>query len=315
MGALAFLYREPLEDPGAELRKLIKEEPVIVVPGVYNAAVALLAERMGFKTLYLSGAALTGSLAMPDLGLITLSEVALFTSYIARVTRTPIIVDADTGFGEAINVQRTVRELESAGAAAIQIEDQVLPKKCGHLQGKELVSPEDMVKKIVAAVEARRKETVIIARTDARGVEGLEAAIERAQLYIEAGADVIFPEALQSLDEFKEFARKVRAPLLANMTEFGKTPYITVDEFREAGYKIVIFPVTTFRASMKASLEMLREIKERGTQKHVLDKLMTRKEFYELIGYYDYEEADRRIAEKAARIVEKFKAGKEESKG
>jgi methylisocitrate lyase len=305
---VAFLYRRPLEDPGAELRRLLKTEEIIVAPGVFNPAVALLAERMGFKAVYLSGAALTGSLAMPDLGVITLTELATFTRYIARVVRIPVIVDADTGFGEAINVERTVRELEDAGAAAIQIEDQVLPKKCGHLAGKQLVSPEDMVKKIIAAVESRRKETVIIARTDARGVEGLEAAIERAQMYVEAGADVIFPEALQSLEEFREFARRVKAPLLANMTEFGKTPYITVDEFREAGYKIVIFPVTTFRASMKASQEVLREIAERGTQKHILDRLMTRKEFYDLIGYYEYEERDREIDLKARRILESRRA-------
>ena len=307
---MAFLYRHPLEDPGSELRRLIRREPVIVAPGVYNAAVALLAERMGFKAAYLSGAALTGSMAMPDLGLITLSELALHASYITRVTRIPLIVDADTGFGEAINVQRAVRELEAAGAAAVQIEDQVLPKKCGHLAGKQLVPPEDMVKKIIAAAEARRRETVIIARTDARSVEGLEAAIERAQLYVEAGADVIFPEALESIEEFREFARKVKAPLLANMTEFGRTPYITVEEFREAGYKIVVFPVTTFRASMKASMEVLREIKERGTQKHVLDKLMTRKEFYELIGYHEYEEADKIIEGAARRVVARLKASR-----
>ncbi len=305
---MAFLYKAPLEDPGLLLRELIKREDIIVAPGVYNAAVALLAERMGFKAAYLSGAALTGSLAMPDLGLITLSELALFTRYITRVVKIPIIVDADTGFGEAINVERTVRELEDAGAAAIQIEDQVLPKKCGHLKGKQLIPPEEMVKKIIAAVEARRRETVIIARTDARGVEGLEAAIERANLYVEAGADVIFPEALESLEEFKEFAKRVKAPLLANMTEFGRTPYITVDEFREAGYKIVIFPVTTFRASMKASAEVLAEIMEKGTQKHILNKLMTRKEFYDLIGYYEYEERDREIAERASRLVSKARS-------
>ena len=302
---MAFLYRAPLEDPGAVLRRLLKEEDVIVAPGVYNAAVALLAEKLGFKAAYLSGAALTGSLAMPDLGLITLTELATFTRYIARVIRIPLIVDADTGFGEAINVERTVRELEDAGAAAIQIEDQVLPKKCGHLAGKQLVSPEDMVRKIIAAVEARRRETIIIARTDARGVEGLEAAIERAKMYVEAGADVIFPEALESLEEFKEFAKHVKAPLLANMTEFGKTPYITVEEFKEAGYKIVIFPVTTFRASMKASKEVLEEVKRRGTQRHILDKLMTRREFYELIGYDEYEERDKAIDEKARRLLAK----------
>ncbi len=305
---MAFLYRpaDP-EDPGAQLRELMKKRDIIVAPGVYNPAVALLAERMGFEAIYLSGAALTGSLAMPDLGVITLSELTAMTRYITRVTRIPLIVDADTGFGEAINVVRTVRDLEDAGAAAIQLEDQVLPKKCGHLAGKKLVPPEEMVKKIVAAVNARRKETVIIARTDARSVEGLEEAIWRANLYVEAGADVIFPEALQSLEEFKEFARKVKAPLLANMTEFGKTPYITVEEFKEAGYKIVIFPVTTFRASMKASLIVLKEIKEKGTQKHILDQLMTRKEFYDLIGYYEYEKRDTDVAKKADAIVEKYK--------
>nr|WP_256205017.1 methylisocitrate lyase [Aeropyrum camini] len=234
---MAFLYREPLERPGSRLRELIEKRDIIVAPGVYNPAVALLAERMGFEALYLSGAAITGSLAMPDLGLITLSELAKFTQYITRVVRVPVIVDADTGFGEAINVERTVRELERAGAAAIQIEDQVMPKKCGHLHGKALVSPEDMVKKIIAAVGAKR-DALIIARTDARGVEGFESAVERAQLYIEAGADIIFPEALTSLEEFREFARRVKAPLLANMTEYGKTPYITVDQFREAGYKL-----------------------------------------------------------------------------
>ncbi|GBF09766.1 2-methylisocitrate lyase [Aeropyrum pernix] len=274
----------------------------MVAPGVYNPAVALLAERMGFEALYLSGAAITGSLAMPDLGLITLSELAMFTSYITRVVRVPVIVDADTGFGEAINVERTVRELERAGAAAIQIEDQVMPKKCGHLQGKALISPEDMVKKIIAAVGARR-DALIVARTDARGVEGFEKAVERAQLYVEAGADIIFPEALTSLEEFREFARRVKAPLLANMTEFGKTPYITVDQFREAGYKIVIFPVTTFRASLKASETVLREIMEKGTQKDILDKLYTRTEFYDLIGYHDYEKRDAEVSRKAEELL------------
>ena len=299
---MAFLYRDPLERPGEALRALLRERDIIVAPGVFNPAVALLVERMGFEAAYLSGAALTGSLAMPDLGLITLTELAVAVRYITRVARIPLIVDADTGFGEAINVERTVRELEAAGAAAIQIEDQVLPKKCGHLSGKMLVTPEDMVKKIIAAVEARR-DALIIARTDARGVEGLDAAVERAKMYLEAGADIIFPEALRSLDEFREFARRVNAPLLANMTEFGKTPYITVDEFREAEYKIVIFPVTTFRISMGAARRALEVIKREGTQKGLLGEMMTRQEFYELIGYYRYEERDREIAEKARKIV------------
>ncbi len=300
---MAFLYRQPLERPGEVLRGLLKERDVIVAPGVFNPAVALLVEKMGFEAAYLSGAALTGSLAMPDLGIITLTELAQATRYITRVVRIPLIVDADTGFGEAINVERTVRELEDAGAAAIQLEDQVLPKKCGHLSGKVLVKPEDMVKKIIAAVEARR-DALIIARTDARGVEGFESAVERAKLYIEAGADVIFPEALTSLEEFREFARRVNAPLLANMTEFGKTPYITVDEFREAGYKIVIFPVTTFRVAMGAMRRALEVLKREGTQKSLLGEMMTRSEFYELIEYHRYEERDREIAEKAKHILQ-----------
>jgi len=310
---MAFLYRERLEDPGAALRALMKEKDIIVAPGVFNPAVALLTERMGFDAAYLSGAALTGSLAMPDLGLITLTELAAFTSYITRVIGIPLIVDADTGFGEAINVQRTVRELELAGAAAIQIEDQVLPKKCGHLKGKKLVPVEEMVKKIIAAVEARHKETVIIARTDARGVEGLEAAVERAKIYVEAGADVIFPEALTSFEEFKYFAEKLPGvPLLANMTEFGKTPYLTVEQFREAGYKIVIFPVTTFRYAMGAVREALEVLKKEGTQKPLLDRMMTRWEFYELIGYSVYEEMDRRIAEEAEKLLAKKRSTPEE---
>ncbi len=293
------MYPPHIKSPGPRksLRRLLERPGIIVAPGVYNPATALLAEKMGFDALYISGAALTGSLAMPDLGIITLEEVALLTRWIARVTTIPLIVDVDTGFGEAINVMRTVRLMEEVGAAAIQIEDQVLPKKCGHLKGKELIPAEDMAKKIRAAAEARSSgELLIIARTDARGVTGFEDAVERAKLYLEAGADIIFPEALTSLEEFREFARRVKAPLLANMTEFGKTPYITAKEFEEAGYKIVIFPVTTFRASMKASRDILEVIMKDGTQKNVLDKLMTRQEFYELIDYKAYEEVDSRVS-------------------
>ena len=288
------------------LRELIDRERIIVAPGVYAPSIAMLAERMGFKAVYLSGAALTGMLGMPDLGVITLTEVAQFTKYIADKISIPLIVDADTGFGEAINVKRTVELLESSGASAIQIEDQVLPKKCGHLKGKQLIPAEEMVKKIIAAVEARRSdELLIIARTDARGVEGLEKAIERAELYREAGADIIFPEALTSIEEFREFAERIKAPLLANMTEFGVSPLLAAEELAEIGYKIVIFPATTFRASMKASKQILETLKRKGTQRDDLDKLMTRKEFYDLINYYSYEEEDRKIAEKAKEIIEK----------
>ncbi len=280
------------------LRDLLKDKETYTVPGVFNPFSALLVERAGFKAAYLSGAALTGSLAMPDLGIITLSELVFFTKLITRVTRIPLIVDADTGFGEVLNVARTVMELEDAGASAIQIEDQEMPKKCGHLTGKRVVPAEEMIKKIRAAVEARRsKDFVIIARTDARGVIGFDEAVERAKMYLKAGADVIFPEALKSEEEFRAFAENVKAPLLANMTEFGKTPYIPVSKFAEFGYKFVIFPVTTFRASAKTIQEVLDVIKKEGTQKGILDKLMTRKEFYEIIRYYDYEELDKRLAE------------------
>ena len=286
----------PSKRPTRILRELLETPGIIVAPGVFNPATALLAEKMGFKALYISGAAITGSLAMPDLGLITLDELLLHVRWISRVTSLPLIVDVDTGFGEAINVMRTVRLMEEAGAAAIQIEDQVLPKKCGHLSGKQLVSAEDMAKKIRAAAEARSDENfMIIARTDARGVEGFEEAVRRAHIYLEAGADVIFPEALTSREEFERFAREVKAPLLANMTEFGKTPYITVREFEDMGYKIVIFPVTTFRVAMGAIRKALSEILEKGTQKGLLGEMMTRQEFYQLIGYWEYEEFDRRI--------------------
>jgi methylisocitrate lyase len=296
LGFMAFLYRGSLEDPSGRLRELLRLRDVIVAPGVYGPVFALLAEGMGFEALYLSGAALTGFLAMPDIGLITLSELATMTRYITRVVGVPLIVDADTGFGEAINVARTIRDLEDAGAAAIQIEDQVMPKKCGHLPGKSVIPAVDMMKKIRAAVDARRRDTLIVARTDARDVEGLEGAIERAQLYVEAGADVIFPEALRSLEEFREFARRVKAPLLANMTEFGKTPYISVQEFREAGYKVVIFPATLFRISLGAAREALEVLKSKGTQRSLLDRMMSREDFYKLIGYRDYEERDLRVS-------------------
>ncbi len=290
---MAFLYKKKSKvRPAEKLRELLKSKDIIPVIGVFNPISALLIEFMGFEAAYLSGAALTGSYAMPDLGLITLSELAESTRYITRVVNIPLIVDADTGFGEVINVQRTVKELVDANAAAVQIEDQVLPKKCGHLKGKKLIPPEEMAKKIVAAKKIGGEDILIIARTDARGVEGLDSAIERARIYVKAGADIIFPEALTSEEEFKEFARKISVPLLANMTEFGKTPYYTVDQFKEWGYKLVIFPVTLLRISLGAMREALKVIREKGTQRDILDKMMTRQEFYELIGYSKYEEQD-----------------------
>ncbi|BFH72291.1 methylisocitrate lyase [Sulfurisphaera javensis] len=277
------------------MSEVLRKADFLIIPGVFNPFTALLAEKVGFKAVYLSGGALTSSLGLPDLGIITLDEVAEMVRRIREVTDIPIIVDADTGFGEAINVYRAVKILEKAGANAIQIEDQVLPKKCGHLEGKEVVTPKDMVVKIKAALKAR-KDMLIIARTDARAINGLQDAIERAKMYLEAGADIIFPEALESKEEFATFAKEVKAPLLANMTEFGKTPYITANEFKEMGYKYVIFPVTIFRVAAKAMKDALEVLLKEGTQKPLLDKMMTRKEQYEIINYYYYENLDKQLA-------------------
>ena len=291
--------RDP-RDIRAWFRERLSKPGIVVAPGVFMPIAAILAQEMGFEAVYFSGAAFSNMLALPDLGVFTLSELAYYLKFFTQAIDIPLIVDVDTGFGEALNVARTVRELEDVGVAAMHIEDQEMPKKCGHLSGKRVVPVDEMVKKIKAAVEARRDENfLIIARTDARDVEGLESAIERANIYVEAGADVIFPEALQSREEFVEFARRVKAPLLANMTEFGKTPYITAREFEEMGYKVVIFPVTTFRYAMGAVREALNVLKREGTQRSLLDRMMTREEVYRLIGYWGYEEWDRRIASEA----------------
>ena len=275
---------------------------IVIAPGVFSPSVAKLAEKAGFKALYFSGAGFSNLLALPDLGITTLSEVARAARQITSQVGLPLIVDADTGFGEALNVARTVKEMKAAGAAAIHIEDQVLPKRCGHLEGKELADVDEMVKKLISAKEAAERGLIIIARTDARTVEGLDAAIERARVYSRAGADMIFPEALESPGEFKEFRRKVSLPLVANMTEFGKTPYMSAKEFDELGYEVVIFPVTAFRAMMKTVQETFARLKAEGTQKGMLRSLMTRKEFYDLIDYYRYEEADGRALRAAKRI-------------
>ena len=287
------------------LRKLIEGEKIVFAPGVFSPAVAKLAEKQGFEALYFSGAGFSNFLALPDLGITTLTEVAGAARQIASKVNVPLIVDADTGFGEALNVARTVEEMKIAGAAAVHIEDQILPKRCGHLEGKELVDADEMVKKLISAREAAAKELLIIARTDARSVEGIDSALERALVYSKAGADCIFPEALESREEFAEFRRKVKLPLMANMTEFGKTPYITVQEFEDLGYDIVIFPVTAFRAMMKAVKDILAQLKEEGTQKSMLRSLMPREEFYDLIDYYRFEEADKKAMEAAKRLRRK----------
>jgi methylisocitrate lyase len=279
------------------LRELISERTV-VLPGAFNAITARLAEKMGFEAVYISGAGVTNSLtAMPDVGLITLTEMAQQARYICNAVSIPCIADADTGYGETLNVARAVSEFEAAGLAGIHLEDQVSPKRCGHLDGKQIIPPDDMARKIAAAVASRSDpDFLLIARTDARAMNGLDDAVHRANLYLEAGADAIFPEALQSADEFSEFAKRVKAPLLANMTEFGKSPLLTVDELGNLGYRMVIFPMTQFRVMMNAAAAVLDEIKEKGTQAGWLDRMQTRAQLYELIGYDEYTQFDRDIA-------------------
>jgi methylisocitrate lyase len=281
------------DSPGKRLRNTIGAGPQMV-PGAFNALAARMIERAGFQATYLSGAALSaGALALPDIGLITLNEVAENTRFITAAASLPVIVDADTGFGESVNVERTVRVLEAAGAAAIQLEDQRLPKRCGHLSGKELVSADEMAAKLRAAVAARRDaDLVIIARTDARGVTSFDDAVARACAYRAAGADAIFPEALESPDEFARFRRDVPGTLVANMTEFGKSPILTFDELVTIGYALVLFPVTLLRLAMKAVADGLAEIHAAGSQKNLLGDMLTRQELYDILEYRGYETRD-----------------------
>lgn len=285
--------------PGERLAQLWSGPGILKIPGAHNALAGLLAMKAGFKALYLSGAALTASLGLPDLGILGLDEVCLFTRTISRATGLPLIVDGDTGFGGILNVMRAVREIEDAGAAAIQIEDQLLPKKCGHLNDKRLVAPDEMAAKIRAAVRARR-HLRIIARTDAAGVEGIEAAIGRARLYRESGADAIFPEALTTEEMFRTFAREIDAPLLANMTEFGRTPYFTAEQFEEFGFDMVIWPVSSLRIAAKAIGELYECVMRDGSAEPLLDRMQTRAQLYETIGYHDYEALDESIAQSVA---------------
>lgn len=277
------------------LRNIIKKG-YAVAPGVFNGISALLAEQAGFKALYLSGSGVAGAMGLPDLSLTSLTEVAEEVRRITMVSKSPLIVDIDTGFGEELNVIRTIRAIEAAGAAAIHMEDQELPKKCGHLSGKKIIPEEDMAKKIKIAAETKKDENfMIIARTDSRAVEGLDGAIRRGKLYIEAGADAVFPEALESIEEFKLYAKQVRVPLLANMTEFGKSPLLSASELGKIGYKIIIFPLTAFRASLLAMGDAYKSIDDNGTQRGILDQLMTREKFYELIRYKEYELEDQHL--------------------
>ncbi len=278
----------PAEPAGARFRKLLAQPGILQMPGAYNGLSALQAKAAGFRALYLSGAAMSASMGLPDLGIITVDEVCFFVRQIARAAQLPILVDADTGFGEALNVMHTVRAFEEAGAGAVQIEDQLLPKKCGHLNDKKLAAPTDMAAKIAAAAKARR-DLVIVARTDAVEREGLEGAIARARLYVEAGADAIFPEALTDREAFATFRAAVKVPLLANMTEFGRTPFMTAQEFEALGYKMVIWPVSALRIAAKAHDTLYAALRDDGGAHALVDRMQTRAELYTTIGYHDYE--------------------------
>ena len=282
-----------MDSPGLRLRNSWLAGPVIL-PGVFSPLVAKIAERLGFRAVYLSGGALSAGSGFPDIGLLTLTEFVAEAQRITAVCPLPLVSDADTGFGEVLNVERTVRLLESAGVAGIHLEDQALPKRCGHLSGKSLIHPEEMAAKIRAAVASKGNcDFVIIARTDARGVEGFDATVARAKLYVEAGADVIFPEALETMQEFEGFARAVPVPLLANMTEFGKSPLLSVGELGELGYKMILFPLTAFRSAMRAAEDTLIALQEHGHQRDRIAGMLTRAELYERLGYTDYEARDR----------------------
>jgi methylisocitrate lyase len=283
------------EPAGRRLRALLDEDGAIAVPGVFNGLTALLASGAGARALYLSGAAFSASMGLPDVGVITREELVRATAQITRVVAAPTIVDADTGFGGPLDVMRTVRELEDAGAAAVQIEDQLDPKRCGHLEAKRVSSVEPMLEKIRGAASARRS-ALIVARTDARATHGFEEAVRRGRDFRVAGADVVFPEALESEEEFAAFAAEVAGPLLANMTEFGKGPRLDVARLAELGYALVIFPVSAARVAARQVRAFFKELLRDGSADGWLDRMLTREDLYELIRYDDYAELDRSVS-------------------
>jgi methylisocitrate lyase len=283
------------EPAGVRFRRLVESPGIAQLPGAYNGLSGLQAKKAGFEGLYLSGAAMSAQMGLPDLGVLTIEDVCFFIRQIARVTQLPILADGDTGYGEALNVMHMVRAFEEAGAGAVQIEDQLLPKKCGHLNDKKLAPAADMAAKVAAARKAR-KHLYIIARTDGLEREGLDGAIARAKLYVEAGADAIFPEALNDAEAFARFSAEVKVPLLANMTEFGKTPFMTAQQFEQLGYKMVIWPVSALRMAAKAHEELYATLRQEGWAKPLVDRMQTRAELYATIGYHDYEELDGTIA-------------------
>jgi methylisocitrate lyase len=279
---------------GAALRRLIARKTPLAAPGAHDGMSALLARRAGFEALYLSGAALSASMALPDLGLLTLEDVTRRAREVVRASGLPLIVDCDTGFGEALNVMHTVRSLEEAGAACMQIEDQQFPKKCGHLNDKRLIPAEDMCRKVAAARSAA-SELVICARTDA-AASSLDDAIARANRYAEAGADLLFVEALTSVEHIRRVRAEVKGPLLANMTEFGRTPQLSLQQWGDFGYEVVIFPVSEFRIAARATERFYADLHRNGHVQQTLPEMMTRAELYDAIGYFDYEALDASIA-------------------
>ncbi|WP_199614078.1 methylisocitrate lyase [Paenibacillus alkalitolerans] len=281
-----------------QFRKLVCSGSIVKIPGTHDGMAARIAKQFDFRAIYLSGAAYTASRGLPDLGLIYSNEVAERARELVRASGLPVLVDIDTGFGGILNVARTAKEMVEAKAAAVQIEDQEMPKKCGHLNGKKLIPAEEMVQKIRTIKEVS-PTLYVIARTDAKSVEGIDSAIERAHRYIEAGADGIFPEALESEEEFKLFSAAVHCPLLANMTEFGRTPYYTAEQFESWGYRMVIYPVSSLRVAAKAYERVFAEIGAIGTQSGSLNDMQTRAELYKTIRYYDYEKLDGKIAKTA----------------
>jgi methylisocitrate lyase len=285
----------PTAPASERFRALLRRPGILGMPGAHNGQAALQAKAAGFEALYLSGAAMTASMGLPDLGVITVDEVCFFVRQIARSTGLPLLVDGDTGYGEALNVMHMVRCFEDAGAAAVHIEDQLLPKKCGHLNDKKLADPHDMAAKIHAASRARR-HLFIVARTDAAASEGIDGAVARAKLFMQAGADAIFPEALTTAEMFRTVAQRLPGvPLLANMTEFGRTPFFTASEFEELGYKMVIWPVSSLRVANKAQAELYAAIARDGGTQNMVERMQTRAELYATIGYHDYEALDASI--------------------
>ncbi|WP_135548382.1 methylisocitrate lyase [Paenibacillus cymbidii] len=275
--------------------KRIHAPEIVKIPGAHDGLSARIAKRTGFEALYLSGAAYTASRGLPDLGIVYSEEMVRRARDLIRATQLPLLVDIDTGYGGVLNVARTAREMVEAKVAAVQIEDQELPKKCGHLNGKKLIPAAEMAQKI-RAIKMAAPSLIVIARTDARGVEGIEAAMERAAIYAEAGADGIFPEALVTEEEFVRFGRQIESPLLANMTEFGRTPYFTAKQFEAWGYRMVIYPVSSLRVAARAVEHVFREIFEKGTQLACLEEMQTREQLYDTIRYDDYEALDATIA-------------------